>query len=385
MKRNQMLRAVATALVLIGSAGEVSAQSAPAKEPRWEIVVLAGGSVIGASRGGVASLPPAGERVDVGTFSSGGQSWSPYTRIVPSWYFGDGGALAAEANSTWSGTTRQTISSVPLEPIDRILTSSGAKRGHAGTVGVRLSRPAGARLRLELGVELSDTGIQLTRDALDLIERSRSSFEGYWRNVGGYFSNDPEVWSLASVVHGNTRGILATAAVELPVGRQFYATVGAGAVLPTGADSRVTLAGRYRFDGSRLFPGLTPWVVDESDTVEVRFGARPRPVVVLGGGWRRPLGDRWGLHVNARVLAGSPGLRTTIQATPGRQFSSGSDITTLSTFARTETSAVLLFTPFTTSRGPASLSAVPLDTFTTFSSRGFQMRLSLTTGLSIRF
>lgn len=371
----------AVALTLVVGCGSVpaAAQSMPPPESRWEVSLSVGPAIGQTSTAGRGSLPPPGDYVSVPPSQAGLR-----TRSVPSWYFGAGAQLIDEANFP-VGNTR-ILSAVAPVSLDRVLTSHAARRPTGAAFAASVSRRVGDRFRVELGVDVSRTGLEFTSNVDLAISASRVGFERFFADIARLpgFSDSFEVSSTATVTGQDGTEVLLAGMIhrdswivnESGKLDRLSLGIGGGVLVPLADGPQVRMEGRYRF--VRALP-TSSMSIEERDTVVARIVTRPIPVASLAGGWARQLGTRMGIRADARahVHLGGGGYRTVVTATPEREGTGGFQ-TPYSTATHT---TVLRFANL----GPSSLSAPAVQNLTTFKSGGVHARYTFSMGVSYRF
>ena len=113
---------------LTGAPADSFAQPATAQDRKWEIEIHAGGVVAGSQGEGLVAMPTTGE-----SFTTVNARPSRY---VPSWYFGDGAALANEHAAAFTNIVRTSR----ITSLDPVLTGTAARAAHRASTGVRVRR-----------------------------------------------------------------------------------------------------------------------------------------------------------------------------------------------------------------------------------------------------
>ena len=347
-------------LLLVAWAG-LLASAAGAQERRWEVEFV-GGIVAGGSTGdGTRTLPPVGAPLVTTTpiFPS---------REVPSWFFGDGAALL-------NGVAGELGSAARIAPLDPLFGPLGIAR--TGIAGVRMRRRLSPRMSAEIGVDWLGRGGSVPSDFATTVDTARSS---YTAAMGGLLATGPFsavlVEAAASRDEGSRREFAATGALNADFrgfgGVTPYATFGGGILAGTGTLPSADLTGRSRF----LVLGDVP--IDESERTALRFERPPAFVVVLGGGLRRDLSERWGLRVDGRALLGPDATRIVVDT------ETASVRGTPAGFVESFTNPAIQFSNDPATGRRSTLSAPPLQAFRVFSG-GIRARTTITVGISRRF
>jgi len=351
------MAAVAVIAACALAAPRARAQSA--SERKWEVEGHGGFAASTTPDGGTAAPLPLG---------------APYTlfqsRYEPSWLFGDGAALLNSVNTVLSPRTK-------ITPLDAVIGSAAASRGSGAAAGVRVTRRFGSRYSAEFNVDYARTPVQFTRNALDGIEASRSSFITAFRGLfGSGPSRNPNVTANATITEGTGGELLTTGVFGFDLvkgGKLIPFVVGGGGIAhSTGSWPVAALVGNYAFPIGSL-PGI-----DETDRVTIRVAPRENaPVGVFGAGVRYAASRRWGIRGDVRFLAGGGTNDVTIDASPSSVISEP---------------GVILVTPpnpsavFSSSRFFApSLSAPAISGLRTFTASGFAIRTNIAAGVYVRF
>ena len=341
----------------------VVAMAAPAiaQERKWEIEVF-GGAVVGTSGGdGTQTLPPAGLPIVTTTpiFPS---------REVSSWFFGDGAVLLNDVNEQFGAAGR-------ITPLDPFLVPGEAGRG--GVFGARLRRRITTRFSAEFSVDVLSTSSSAPDGFAGGVEASRQSFTSAFTSL---LATGPvtgiAIDATTSTEEGSRRDMTATAAVNVHLPRFWvldpYATAGGGISTGTGAMASAELTGQYRF----AIAAETP--ISETDTTTVRFERPAGFVVVLGGGVRKDLSEKWGLTIDARVHIGPDRTRVVVDAAPA------SVPGTPAGFVESFTNPAIQFSNEPSTGRRSTLSGPALDGFQVFEN-GTRARTMITIAVARRF
>jgi hypothetical protein len=278
-----------------------SVKTAAVVAPRWEIEGYGGLSLGRFSSGGEATLPLAGAPIT--TSSPVFPSWS-----VPTWFIGDGAGFLNNVAAAFGLSSRLTPLDEWLRPI---------RRSDAGDfmAGARLTRQIRAPWSVEIGVELSSQPVGVPDELRDALATTASTFQATFSELlsTGQFTA-PVVNSGVAAEEGTARDIAITVALGRPL-RPFgsftpYVLAGGGIILPEGDAATAGVSGRYRFQ----IAGSAP--VDETDVLTVHYRGRVAFAAVAGGGVRRPLSERWGIRIDARMLAGPATSTVEVDSAP---------------------------------------------------------------------
>jgi hypothetical protein len=288
--------------------------------------------------------------------------------MVSSWYFGDGTTLFNQAR----GAVRDVP---PLLPLDRVLTEAGMRRQAGPSIGFRVVRAITARFAAEFSFDAAPHHVRMTDVMREGIVKSAGSFQDSFAAILAVTGN-PTVDSSAVIRDkGGTRltagGALNVSFTIRPTVRP-YITAGVGIAATRGDLPDATLVGRYRFNGFE-----TTAVVDETDTVRIRYEDRPSPIVIIGGGITLDLTTRSGIRGDVRVHLGSNNSRIIVDATPSHAGTPSYS----ATFIGRDASIVVA----TDDAGQRSLSGPAITGFETFTGSGRQVLTAVTCGYFLRF
>jgi hypothetical protein len=340
----------------------VPAGSAAAQAPAWEIEGYGGIVAARTASGGSRTLPAPGP---------GSVTSNPIfpSHQVPSWFFGDGASLLNGVNGELGAAGR-------ITPLDAAFAPLRFSR--VGAVGIRVRHRLSDRTSAEISVDTLTGPDDRVSDLAAAIESSRASFKTAFGDLlrTGPFAGvvvDATSTSPAAARQRDTAATVAVSARFRPWGSFVpYATVGGGLRAGTGTLPSASLEGRYRFSVLGEVP------IDESDRVSLRYTRRAAFVAVLGAGVQRDLSGRWGLRVDARVLAGPDTTRVLIDASPSSARSGPSG------FVESFTNPGVQFSNDPSTGRRSTLSGPALQAFEVFFG-GLQTRTLLTVGIVRRF
>ena len=351
----QLLRAAVCCVLCL------TAAPAAAQEPKWEIEGY-GGFVAGqATSAGTVTLPPPGAPLvtSTPTFPS---------RVVPSWFFGDGSTLLNGVNADFSLAGRIT----PLDPVFAAL-----KPGHPADFGVRVRRSLSERYAVEVSLDLLASSNLEPEGFASAVESTRSSFVSAFTDLlaSGPFAS-VTVGAQAANEGGRARDTAITGAIV----RQFmaerslapYVTFGGGVVTGAGTLPTATLVGRYAFS----IVGQVP--IDESDHAAVEYERKTTFVFVVGGGVRKHFSSKWGLRGDVRMLIGPDGTRAIVDAQPASVRG------TPAGFVESFTNPAIQFSNDPATGRQSSLSGPGLQSVEVFKG-GTLARTQITVGVTRRF
>ena len=290
----------------------------------WEFEVHGGGSMSGASSGGL-TLPAPGPIFP--TFSG-----LP-SRQVRSWFFGDG-AVALNQNLASGNLTPR------ITPLDSILNASSARPG--GPIGVRASRPLTSRIGLEFSFDVLGS-LSLTSEAKDAARATRDTFRSAFDARLASFSNRAVIANLGLTDGGKPLLITGAVTFGLPGWGKLrpYAVFGGGVWASTGDGPMISLDGDYFF----LSGSLTPY--HQTDELDVEYRSGSSLALLFGAGFRYAFNNRSGLRLDFRghvasdptevvvnwrptTIPGAPANTIFLSGTPAIQISNGSLQNTLS-------------------------------------------------------
>lgn len=299
----QRLLLLTTGLMVATPSVAFAQAAPPASETprRWELEAYGGLSLGRFSGGGTLTIPAAG--APIATSSPVFPSWS-----VPSWFFGDGAAFLNNVAAEFGLTNR-------ITPLDEWLKPLAVNDSGHVMAGLRIRRPLRTPWTLELGMELSTQGAGLSADLVAGLHATSSTFQATFNELlsTGPFTQ-PVVTAGSTGAPGTSRNVALTAALNTPM-KSFgsftsYAVAGGGVVLPMGDALTTDLSGNYRF----RIAGAVP--IDESDVLTVRYRERLAFVAVAGGGVRRAFSDRFGVQIDARIMAGPATTTVDVDSAP---------------------------------------------------------------------
>jgi hypothetical protein len=275
----------------------VIGDASPHNRGSWEIEGHAGGG-LGNNPSGDALLPAVG--APFVTFNG-----LP-SHTVASWYFGDGTELFNQLASERGMVPR-------LSALGSALSTSSITSRRSGTFGVRIGRSMTNRLTAEFSLDFATRTTALSDAARTMIEASHTSFPPAFEAL--LAEQAAHIASSTSDIDETTGGrIAATGAIRINLFPDLrsapYVTLGGGVASPTGDPATVRLSGNYQFTSA------SNTLYRQTDTVVFRFTSGPVPVVVVGGGFTRPLSDRSGLRIDARIQAGSNDMKVVVSTSP---------------------------------------------------------------------
>jgi hypothetical protein len=341
---------------------------AQAPKPRAWAVEIHGGLAIGESPGGGTA---------VGEFPTGAiltTAGAP-SRLVPSWYFGDGARLFREVSASFASAFNQQLP--PITPLDPALQSAAARRQGGGIFGVRLSRRLTSRVDLEFGFGITRGTFELTDQARAAIEDTRATFQQAFTTL--FTDLTPQtnlrITSDLEVQENRVHQTLVSGGVNVWLTRSgrvdTYVSGGIGRIVNGGTTPQVRLRGNYQF----RFLGEYPY--NESDSVTINFIEREDAIVgLVGGGVTYELGSRQGIRGDVRVQMSQGRIETSVDAVSSRVTGTPALFVPTATDPSIQISNVASVSSSLSGR---------LTEFKTFTSDGLDTRILLTVGYFVRF
>jgi hypothetical protein len=341
-----------------------------AQDNAWEVEVHAGGLFTPDVSGGTGSLPPVGSSF---TTPGGFQS-----RVVSSWFFGDGAQLlngVAGSNPGFNVSQR-------ITPLDVVLNNPLADRTGGGSFGFRVSRQLMPRIVAEFNFDYASTPFEARGGVQSGLEGTAASFAPVFEALLPaplFVGRNPRASSSLEIGDGSE--IIVTGVVRINLltqGRIIpYAAAGAGVTNYRGEGPVAVLDGGYSF----LLFGVAPF--NERDTVNMRQTfEESAPVGVFGGGVNVYLTVRSGIRVDARVHLGPARDEVLLNATPVVT------VTPAGSLVFSSTNPSLSFNSLagaSTTLSPSSLSGRAITDFKTFEASGTRQQVLLSVGYFYRF
>jgi hypothetical protein len=309
-------RAVTRRVVRIGgafatiavTAGAAAAQTpskpppTPPAGPRWEVSVHGGALIGGGTPKGTSNTPFPGP-----TFVMA-DGTTP-TRAVASWYFGDGAALLNQVLQLRGLAPR-------VDPLDR-LPGWPIGTGSGFDVGARIARHLRGGVWFEASADIGVGGLRFDDASRDRIEATRADVEAAFNALA---ASAPAVITASSVTSTATpasggRQLLVSGVIQYRGSETVIRPVllaGVGVSTTLGSPATLTMTGTYRF--------TTPAqaVIEETDTMRLRYDASTSLVWILGGGVMHDLSRSSAYRVELRLLTGSTALTAHLDAEPSR-------------------------------------------------------------------
>ncbi len=365
VNRRLALAACAAASVCL-PAGATAQPSAP-RAAKWAIEVYAGAANIAGSTGGSAG--------------SGFPAGAPFTtvagrpsRVVPSWFFGDGAALLNDVLGQFAAAGGTAFPRIV--PLDAALQSAGAAERGGLAFGARLSRDISRRLAIEISADRRAAGSGMNGGFADSLGAARDSFKSAFEGL------------LATVPATNTSvtSTLSTSEVarhQVQIGASLnwrvadrgklgvYLTGGGGVAMINGGAAEATLTGAYTF---RL---LGTYTIAETDRVIVKMTpTKTAGMGLVGGGVTWAMSPRISIKADVRASLVAAGQTTTVRGGPSSTASSPTAV------LPSLTSPSIQFS--TQSGATTSLSGAASE-ITTFRASGWGRQIAATIAIVRRF
>ncbi|HTK29358.1 MAG TPA: hypothetical protein VL309_07395 [Vicinamibacterales bacterium] len=270
---------------------------------------------------GTSQLPPAGT-----TFTTFNGTTS---RLVPSWYFGDGALLA---NQVAQAVMRNNpgLQLPQIVALDPALKSAGVTRQSAAAFGFRIGHSVTRHALVELSVDVGNSRTAITSDTLKAIEATRASFGPYFSTVLGTLNTNAAnvtTGSTASIENNNT-GSQINGVLDVNVspgtygGFMPYFTLGGGVIIVPADAPAVTLSGNYAFTINQPGTGINGARLAESDNLHIKYEVNPiRPTLVAGAGVERAVTGHSGFRADLRFYLNAN--QTTVRIDAGAQSGVG--------------------------------------------------------------
>jgi hypothetical protein len=356
--------AAALAAVAAFAATALPASAQATSTGKWEVEVHGGFASATSPDGGSAGTLPAATPLFTSPFSLPSQR-------ISSWFFGDGTTLINSVNATLAPGSR-------LTAIDPVITSSIASRDSGANFGVRIARRIGSRYFAEATVDLADTPLTFSQEALDGIEASRATFVTAFRGLLLSGFSAPNVTGTVDLNEGSGRELITTGVFGVDLlthGRLIpYVVGGAGIAHGTGDQPSATITGNYTIPIP--VPDVTP--INETDTLKIRVMRDANAAVgVFGGGFRYAASSRWGVRFDVRASVGGGASDVVIDATPSVLSGPVGALAASPTIPSAVFSSSILRS--------SSLSGPAISGLKTFSGSGSSVRSNVVGGVYVRF
>ena len=355
------------AVVTMSFAAAVPADAQTAKPRAWAVEVHGGLAIGETPAGGTTTAEfPIGPPLST--------AGSP-SRLVPSWYFGDGTRLFNEVGASFAALHDRQVPGIT--PLDATLHSAAARRHGGGIFGVRLMRRLTPRLDLEFGIGVTQGTFELTDEARQAFEDTRLSFQNAFTAL--FTDLTPQtnlrVTSEVAVDENHVRQTLLSGGITVWLSRHgrlhTYLSGGLGRIVNAGSTPEVRLRGNYQLRFLAEFP------FNESDSVTISFVERENAIVgLVGGGVTYGMGSRQGIRGDVRVQLSGNRIETIVDAASTRVLGAPA------LFVPTNTSPSIQLSNVS---GVSSSLSGRLTELTTFINDGLDTRILMTIGYFVRF
>lgn len=360
---------VATATLLLAFASSpVWAQGQP-PAPKWELEVHVGQTVVVNPIDGSPQTQPPAPFFSTGT--------GRVSRLVSSWYWGDGAILINEVAGLLRIPNAQQI-----VPLDNFMRLSTLQLKSGPSFGVRIGRAKSPHIRLEASVDWKGGNIELLEGIEDAVERTRASFAAVWQSLLATSANfqNATVTSVATFDPGTAGQLVAIGSIDMRLYPDKdivpYVSVGGGMLTTIGNMPTITLTGHYTTQLASTAP------IDESDAAIARYTLDKHLVVTMVGlGWKHMLSDRWGVRADLREHLSGNRVRQVLEAAPSVVVAAPANagVAVIGTFETIQLSNQNSTTVPTTLSGPT------IRNFTMFRGTGMESRFSMSVGFFLRF
>jgi len=360
---------LATAAALFALAVSPAFAQGPPPDPKWELEVHVGQTVVVNPIDGNPQTQPAAP-----FFSTGPGRVS---RPVSSWYWGDGATLIGEV----AGLLR-IPNSQQIVPLDNFMRAPTLQLKSGPSFGARIGYAKSPHIRFEASVDWKGGNIEVIEGIADAIERTRASFIAVWQALlatSTTFQNST-VASVSTFDPGTAGQFLAIGSIDLRLYPDKdavpYVSIGGGVLTTLGRVPTITMTGRY----TTQIAGAAP--IDETDAVVARYDLDKHLVVTMVGvGWKHMLSDRWGVRADLREHLSGNRVRQTLSASPSvvTAAAANAGVAVIGTFETIQLSNQ------NTATVPTTLSGRNINTFTMFKGTGMESRFSMSAGIFLRF
>ncbi len=343
------------------------AQPSTPRSAKWAVEFYAGAVAVSGSGGGSAEAGfPTGA-----TFATAAGRAS---RVVPSWFFGDGSLLLNDVLTQFAAAGGTSFPRIV--PLDSALQSAGLAPRGGVTFGVRLSRDISSRIAIELSAERQAASAATSGGFSDALSAARDSFklafDGLLATVPATNTSVTSTLSTSSVAGSHVQ---LGAALRWRIADRgklgIYLTGGGGVAATDGGSTGATLTGSYTF---RLLGNAT---IAETDRAIVKITPKKTAGMVLaGGGVTWSLSPRVALKADVRASLVAAGHTTTVRGAPSSTAASPAAVLPSLTSPSIQFSSQANVT--------SSLSGVSSD-ITTFRASGWTRHLAATIAIVRRF
>jgi len=337
----------------------------PPDPRKWDIEFHYAQGFGSTSAGGSGELPTPGA-----SFTTGAGTES---RLVPSWYFGDGAKLF---NDVLASLGRAEA----IVPFDAAITTHAVDQILEEGFGVRVTRKLTPIMSLEIDATSARATYSLreaTKDSLQATSESfPSAFAGLVASGQGVAFTGATLGSTFDWRDGTGVDLVSTVSLVLHPKKDSrfrpYVVVGGGVATSFG-EAQATLTGHYVL---HVPSGAT---IDESDTVTIHFGGGTGLAAVVGGGINFRLTRGSGIRLDARGLMLENHVGTRIDADPRAVQSNPAQA------IWSATTPGIQFVSHPSTGLQSSLDTSALSGFTTLHPSGFYTRFNVTVGYFWRF
>jgi hypothetical protein len=338
----------------------------PDPSRKWEVEFHGGGLLATSPSSGDVALPNPGAPF---------AGFAGPSRLVSSWYFGDGAALYNEFVAAFAspGITDT------IAPLDPALNSEVVHRQHGGAFGARLYRELSPRWGVELNFDYNLGELEISGAGLGQIAATSSSWQAAFTQLTTFIgATGVSVTSTATVHRSDGHQALVTGGAVLNLkteGRTIpYLTFGLGVIHNTGDTPFVNLVGNYQF-------ALLGAPFNQTDSVGLRYTINDNVVTgYVGIGVKHYVTSHWGIRVDVRDYISPNTISNLVDASPSQVV--GAPVLS---FAFVSNPSLQFSNDPATSGNPTNLSGPAISGFRTFSSNGAQQQVAVSGGVFFRF
>ena len=332
----------------------------PDRDRKWEIEVHGGGLLATSPSSGDVALPDPGAPF---TTFAGDPS-----RLVSSWYFGDGAALYNQFVTAFGSPAITDF----INPLDPALNSEVVHRQHGAAFGGRLYRELSPRWGVELNFDYNLGELEIGGRGLNQIAATSASWQAAFGQLAGTFAGTAVSTFAVHRSDGHQALISGGAVLNLKTeGRAIpYLTFGLGVIHNTGDMPFAGLVGNYQF-----------FAFNETDTVGLRYTINENVVTgYVGAGVKYYVTPHWGIRIDARDYLSPNTINNLVDASPSHVTAAPAIALTFITGGQPS----LQFSNDTAFQ-PTNLSGPVITGFRTFSSNGIQQQIAVSGGVFFRF
>jgi len=242
--------------------------------------------------------------------ASGGTS-TDTSRLVPSWYFGDGAAILNGAADR---------ARLPhIVSLDPVLTGAATTTASGTNVGFRIGHSITKRVLVLFSYDQAATELALTSAAQANVMAASTSFQPFWRDFlasrAQPLTNISTNATLAvDKTSGRERMVAVTADIRVATlgGWTPFVTIGGGIALPLPqVQTDVTLIGNYQ-----AVVASNGAMLNETDRLRIRYEILPAQFGIAGVGVERGLSAHVGVRAEFRSVLSVNQVRTRIDTAP---------------------------------------------------------------------